>query len=214
MEEDDKGCPMIRMGVSGWVFLLVPDYPGCPGPKAVKRLCMYVYFSVCMMFCKECSPSRSFCNLDLSMLGVGRCCKRQTLFNAIKAKQSALNARKPVVGGREPHLCSLPSIPLYLYQSWYLTSSPQDPLLPAGLPIHLTPLLLRITLGLCWPLCAFCKSYLLTYLVLCICCQVKKGLEHLYRKVEKHLCEEENLLQVYLLLDPAFHIAHACYSNL
>jgi len=26
--------------------------------------------------------------------------------------------------------------------------------------------------------------------------QVKKGLEHLYRKVEKHLCEEENLLQV------------------
>jgi len=28
--------------------------------------------------------------------------------NAIKAKQSALNARKPLVGGREPHLCSLP----------------------------------------------------------------------------------------------------------
>jgi len=26
MEEDDKGCPMIRMGVSGWVFLLVPAY--------------------------------------------------------------------------------------------------------------------------------------------------------------------------------------------
>jgi len=26
--------------------------------------------------------------------------------NAIKAKQSALNARKPMVGGREPHLCS------------------------------------------------------------------------------------------------------------
>jgi len=24
--------------------------------------------------------------------------------NAIKAKQSALNARKPLVGGREPHL--------------------------------------------------------------------------------------------------------------
>jgi len=40
MEEDDKGCPMIRMGVSGWVFLLVPAYPGCPGPKAVKRLCV------------------------------------------------------------------------------------------------------------------------------------------------------------------------------
>ena len=26
--------------------------------------------------------------------------------------------------------------------------------------------------------------------------EVKKGLETLYKKVEKHLCEEENLLQV------------------
>lgn len=26
--------------------------------------------------------------------------------------------------------------------------------------------------------------------------EVKKGLDHLYRKVDKHLCEEENLLQV------------------
>ena len=42
MEEDDKGCPMIRMGVSGWVFLLVPAYPGCPRPKAIKRLCVCV----------------------------------------------------------------------------------------------------------------------------------------------------------------------------
>jgi len=33
MEEDDKGCPMIRLGVSGWVFLLVPAYPCCPGQK-------------------------------------------------------------------------------------------------------------------------------------------------------------------------------------
>ena len=46
MEEDHKGCPMIRMGVSGWVFLLVPAYPGCPGPKAVKRLCV----CVCVLF--------------------------------------------------------------------------------------------------------------------------------------------------------------------
>jgi len=30
---------------------------------------------------------------------------------AIEAKQSALNARKPVVGRREPHLCSLPVEP-------------------------------------------------------------------------------------------------------
>ena len=39
MEEIDKGCPMTRMGVSGW-FLLVPTYPGSPEPKAVKRLCV------------------------------------------------------------------------------------------------------------------------------------------------------------------------------
>ena len=42
MEEDDKGYPMIRIGVSQWVFLLVPAYPGCPVPKAVKRLCVCV----------------------------------------------------------------------------------------------------------------------------------------------------------------------------
>jgi len=34
---------MIRMGVSGWVFLLVPAYPGSPGPTAVKRLCVCVW---------------------------------------------------------------------------------------------------------------------------------------------------------------------------
>ena len=42
MEEDDKGCPMIRMGVSGRMFLLVLAYPGSPGQKAVKRLCVCV----------------------------------------------------------------------------------------------------------------------------------------------------------------------------
>jgi len=41
--EVDKGCPLIRMGVSGWVLLLVPAYPGSPGPKAVKRLCVCVF---------------------------------------------------------------------------------------------------------------------------------------------------------------------------
>ena len=33
---------MIRTGVSGCVFLLVPAYTGSPGPKAVKRLCVCV----------------------------------------------------------------------------------------------------------------------------------------------------------------------------
>ena len=45
MEEDDKGCPIFRMGVSGWMLLLVPAYPGSPGQKAFKRLC------VCCVFC-------------------------------------------------------------------------------------------------------------------------------------------------------------------
>ena len=42
MKEVDKGCPMTRMGVSGWMFLLVPAYPGRPGPMAVRRLCVCV----------------------------------------------------------------------------------------------------------------------------------------------------------------------------
>jgi len=31
--------------------------------------------------------------------------------------------------------------------------------------------------------------------------QVKKGLDSLYKKVEKHLCDEENLLQVLTIID-------------
>jgi len=40
MEEVDKGCLMIRMGVSGCMFLLVPAYPGSPRQRAIKRLCV------------------------------------------------------------------------------------------------------------------------------------------------------------------------------
>jgi len=47
MEEVDKGYPMIKMGVSGRVFLLVPAYRGSPGSKAVKRLCLCVCVCVC-----------------------------------------------------------------------------------------------------------------------------------------------------------------------
>ena len=36
MEKGDKGSMLTRMGVSGWMFLLVPAYPGCPGQTAVK----------------------------------------------------------------------------------------------------------------------------------------------------------------------------------
>ena len=51
MEEVDKGCPMIRMDVSGWVFLLVPACPGSPGSKAVKRLCVCVRVRVRVCVC-------------------------------------------------------------------------------------------------------------------------------------------------------------------
>jgi len=43
---------MIRMGVSGCMFLLVPAYPGSPGPKAVKRLCVCVCVCVCTVKAK------------------------------------------------------------------------------------------------------------------------------------------------------------------
>ena len=40
---------MIRMGVSGWMFLLVPPYAylGIPGSKAAKRLCVRACVCVC-----------------------------------------------------------------------------------------------------------------------------------------------------------------------
>ena len=42
MEKDDKGSTLIRIGVSGRKFLLVPAYPGCPGSKAVKRSLLWM----------------------------------------------------------------------------------------------------------------------------------------------------------------------------
>ena len=53
MEEADKGYPIIRMGVSGWMFLLVPACPGSPGPTAVKWLCM------CVCVCVEAVVERA-----------------------------------------------------------------------------------------------------------------------------------------------------------
>ena len=52
MEEDDKECPMIRLGVSGWVFLLVPAYPGCPGQKPLNGcVCVCARVCVCVRVC-------------------------------------------------------------------------------------------------------------------------------------------------------------------
>ena len=42
--------------------------------------------------------------------------------------------------------------------------------------------------------------------------EVKKGLEALYRKVEKHLSEEENLLQVNLKVFLKFNYEFSWYS--
>jgi len=38
----DKGCLMIRMGVSGWMFLLILTHPCSPEQRAVKGLYVYV----------------------------------------------------------------------------------------------------------------------------------------------------------------------------
>jgi len=47
-------------------------------------------------------------------------------------------------------------IALFCFQTW----------IPAGLPTHLVPLLLRLRFGFGWPLCAFINYiYLLTYLL-------------------------------------------------
>ena len=45
MEEVDKGCLMIRTGVTGWLFLLVPDHPSSPRQTTVKQLWVYVCIS-------------------------------------------------------------------------------------------------------------------------------------------------------------------------
>jgi len=53
MEKVDKGSTLIRIGVSGWMFLLVPAYPGCPRSKAVKRslLLLLSLLTWSVMFC-------------------------------------------------------------------------------------------------------------------------------------------------------------------
>jgi len=42
MEEVDKGCLMIKMGVNEWMFLLVSAHPDSPGQRAIKQLCVCV----------------------------------------------------------------------------------------------------------------------------------------------------------------------------
>jgi len=51
MEKGDKGSTLTRMGVSGWMFLLVPAYPGCPGQTAVKWLLLFVVKALVLLTC-------------------------------------------------------------------------------------------------------------------------------------------------------------------
>jgi len=46
----DEGCLMIRMGVSGWMLLLVSANPCSPAQRGVKRLCV----SICTMEKRVC----------------------------------------------------------------------------------------------------------------------------------------------------------------
>jgi len=55
MSDSQDGCE--------WVFLLVPAYPGSPGPTAVKRLCV----CVCILYLID-SETDSLVPLDSSRL--------------------------------------------------------------------------------------------------------------------------------------------------
>jgi len=47
MEEADKGRLMTTIGVSGWMFLLVPAHPDCTGQDPESRkmvVCVYYYY--------------------------------------------------------------------------------------------------------------------------------------------------------------------------
>jgi len=56
MDETDKERMMTAIGVSGWIFLLVPAHPGCPRqhPESRKmvvcasvRVCIHAWLCVC-----------------------------------------------------------------------------------------------------------------------------------------------------------------------
>ena len=59
---------------------------------------------------RKCSPSRSFCHLHQSVLGVDRCCKRQTLFKWHKCHKSQTDclecSKTPGRRSGTPPLCS------------------------------------------------------------------------------------------------------------
>ena len=79
MEKGDKGSTMIRMGVSGWMFLLVPAYPGCPGSKAIKRSLLLLFEVDMTIHCQvtaflSADTSREFVTLTIDLLTLNSCC--------------------------------------------------------------------------------------------------------------------------------------------
>jgi len=51
MEKADKGWLMIRIGVSGGMFLLVLAHPGSLGQRAIKRLLLFIGFLFLLLLC-------------------------------------------------------------------------------------------------------------------------------------------------------------------
>ena len=69
MEEVDKGCLMTRMGVSGWMFLLVPAYPVVPDIGTLNG-CVYV------CTCWWADSQSVTASPDLEPEGLYRLCKK------------------------------------------------------------------------------------------------------------------------------------------
>ena len=79
MEKADKGWRVIRIGVSGWMFILVPAHMGSPKQRAIKQLLLllcpiYIYISVSYNNCtdttinKQSMPSSGRVILDSNKL--------------------------------------------------------------------------------------------------------------------------------------------------
>ena len=66
----------------------------CWDPPLCTVFILIVFSMRDVFFFKKCSPSRSFCHLHLSMLGVDRSCKHQTLFKCHKSQTECVECTK------------------------------------------------------------------------------------------------------------------------
>jgi len=80
-------------------------------------------------------------------------CNTESIFLCVSTSE----AEPPLL-----HITTLTTaVPVPVLTPFVVTSRPTT---ASSLPLHLTPLLLRLRFGSCWPLCAFIL-YLLTYLL-------------------------------------------------